>query len=102
MVNVPALKGIHYAIEAGRLAAESAFDAIRPGRTPATPGALESYDRAVRDSFIWRDLELVRNMRPAFGRGLLAWCDDRGDGDGDPREDAARAPCARIRTQPST
>jgi electron-transferring-flavoprotein dehydrogenase len=72
MVNVPALKGIHYAVEAGRLAAESAFDALRPGRTPATPGALESYDRAIRDSFIWRDLELVRNMRPAFGRGLLA------------------------------
>jgi electron-transferring-flavoprotein dehydrogenase len=71
MVNVPALKGIHYAIEAGRLAAESAFEALRPGRTPATPGALESYDRAVQESFIWRDLELVRNMRPAFGRGFL-------------------------------
>jgi electron-transferring-flavoprotein dehydrogenase len=70
MVNVPALKGIHYAVEAGRLAAESAFDALRPGRTPATPGALEPYDRAVRDSFIWRDLEIVRNMRPAFGRGF--------------------------------
>jgi electron-transferring-flavoprotein dehydrogenase len=70
MVNVPALKGIHYAVEAGRLAAESAFEALRPGRTPATPGALESYDRAVRDSFIWRDLEMVRNMRPAFGRGF--------------------------------
>jgi electron-transferring-flavoprotein dehydrogenase len=70
MVNVPALKGIHYAVEAGRLAAESAFEALRPGRTPATPGALETYDRAVRDSFIWRDLEMVRNMRPAFGRGF--------------------------------
>jgi electron-transferring-flavoprotein dehydrogenase len=71
MVNVPALKGIHYAIEAGRLAAEAAFDALQPGRTPATPGALESYDRAVQDSFIWRDLEQVRNMRPAFGRGFV-------------------------------
>jgi electron-transferring-flavoprotein dehydrogenase len=71
MVNVPALKGIHYAIEAGRLAAETAFEAMRPGITPATPGALESYDRAVRESFIWRDLELVRNMRPAFGRGMF-------------------------------
>jgi electron-transferring-flavoprotein dehydrogenase len=70
MVNVPALKGIHYAIESGRLAAESAFDALQRGRTAATPGVLESYDRAVRDSFIWRDLEQVKNMRQAFGRGF--------------------------------
>jgi electron-transferring-flavoprotein dehydrogenase len=70
MVNVPALKGIHYAIESGKLAAESAFDALQRGRTSSTPGVLESYDRAVRDSFIWRDLEQVKNMRPAFGRGF--------------------------------
>ncbi len=70
MVNVPALKGIHYAVESGRLAAETAFEALRPGRTASTPGALESYDRAVRESFIWRDLEVVRNMRQAFGRGF--------------------------------
>jgi electron-transferring-flavoprotein dehydrogenase len=70
MVNVPALKGIHYAIESGRLAAESALEALRPGRTASTPGALESYDRAVRESFIWQDLQVVRNMRQAFGRGF--------------------------------
>jgi electron-transferring-flavoprotein dehydrogenase len=70
MVNVPALKGIHYALESGRLAAEAAFEALQRGRTPATPGALESYDRAIRESYIWRDLEQVRNMRPAFGRGF--------------------------------
>ena len=40
MVNVPALKGIHYAVESGRLAAEAAVDTLRPGRTPWTPGAL--------------------------------------------------------------
>jgi electron-transferring-flavoprotein dehydrogenase len=70
MVNVPALKGIHYAIESGRLAAEAAFESLQRGRTPATPGALASYDDAVRDSFIWRDLEQVRNMRQAFGHGF--------------------------------
>jgi len=71
MVNVPALKGIHYAMESGRLAAEAAFNALRPGRTAWTPGALASYDDAVRDSFIWRDLWLVRNMRPAFAHGFF-------------------------------
>ena len=70
MVNVPALKGIHYAIESGRLAAEAAFSALQPGRTPWAPGALASYDEAVRSSFIWSDLKQVRNMRQAFGRGF--------------------------------
>ena len=70
MVNVPALKGIHYAIESGRFAAEAAFAALQPGMTPWTPGALAGYDEAVRQSFIWRDLETVRNMRQAFGRGF--------------------------------
>src|SRR5207253_7503068 len=48
MVNVPALKGIHYAVEAGMLAAEAAFAAVQPGETPSRPGALASYDEAVR------------------------------------------------------
>ncbi len=67
-VNVPALKGVHYAIESGRLAAEAAFAAVRPGSSPAT--ALGTYDDAVRESFIWEDLQEVRNMRQAFGRGF--------------------------------
>jgi electron-transferring-flavoprotein dehydrogenase len=70
LVNVPALKGIHYAIESGSLAAEAAFAALQRGQTPATPGALDAYDEALRQSFIWRDLYEVRNMRPAFGRGF--------------------------------
>jgi electron-transferring-flavoprotein dehydrogenase len=70
MVNVPALKGIHYAIESGTLAAEAAFAALQRGQTPWTPGVLASYDDAVRDSFIWSDLQEVRNMRQAFGKGF--------------------------------
>jgi electron-transferring-flavoprotein dehydrogenase len=70
-VNVPALKGIHYAMKSGMLAAETAFEAIQPGRTAWTPGALDGYDRAVRESYIARDLERVRNMRPAFSKGFV-------------------------------
>src|SRR5215203_4891365 len=69
-VNVPALKGIHYAIESGRIAAEAAFAALQRGRTPWTPGVLASYDEAIRDTFIWNDLKRVRNMRQAFGNGF--------------------------------
>ncbi|MGH3085450.1 MAG: 4Fe-4S dicluster domain-containing protein, partial [Gaiellaceae bacterium] len=71
LVNVPALKGIHYAIESGRLAAEAAFAALQPGRTPWTPGALASYDESLRETFVWEDLKKVRNMRQAFAHGFL-------------------------------
>jgi electron-transferring-flavoprotein dehydrogenase len=70
LVNVPALKGIHYAIESGSLAAEAAFAALQRGQTPWTPGALAVYDEALRQSFVWKDLQEVRNMRQAFGRGF--------------------------------
>ena len=69
MVNVPRLKGIHYAIESGRLAAEAAFRALQRGETPSS--ALSAYDEAVRGSFIWSDLHEVRNMRQVFGRGFF-------------------------------
>jgi electron-transferring-flavoprotein dehydrogenase len=63
LVNVPALKGIHYAVESGRLAAEAAFASL-------TGGELSSYDASLRESFLWSDLRAVRNMRQAFGRGF--------------------------------
>jgi electron-transferring-flavoprotein dehydrogenase len=68
LVNVPALKGIHYAIESGRLAAEAAWRTLERGASART--ALASYDASLRESFIWRDLQQVRNMRQAFGRGF--------------------------------
>jgi len=68
LVNVPALKGIHYAVESGRLAAEAAWRTLARGAS--SRDALASYDAALRDSFIWRDLREVRNMRQAFGRGF--------------------------------
>jgi electron-transferring-flavoprotein dehydrogenase len=69
LVNIPRLKGIHYAIESGRLAAEAAFGAFQPGATPAT--ALDAYDDALRDSYVWSDLYESRNMRQVFGRGFF-------------------------------
>ena len=71
LVNVPALKGIHYAIESGRLAADAAFEALKPGRTPWTPGALASYDESLRNTYLWDDLKKVRNMRQAFANGFV-------------------------------
>jgi len=71
-VNVPALKGIHYAMWSGILAAEAIFQALKAGKDPRAAGTLDSYDSAVRESFIARDLFRVRNVRQAFGAGLVA------------------------------
>jgi electron-transferring-flavoprotein dehydrogenase len=68
LVNVPALKGIHYAVESGRLAAEAAWRTLARGASARE--ALASYDESLRSSFIWSDLREVRNMRQAFGHGF--------------------------------
>jgi electron-transferring-flavoprotein dehydrogenase len=68
LVNVPALKGIHYAVESGRLAAEAAWRKLSRGASARE--ALASYDASLRESFIWRELREVRNMRQAFGHGF--------------------------------
>jgi electron-transferring-flavoprotein dehydrogenase len=70
LVNVPRLKGIHYAIESGRLAADAAFRALQRGEVPSRIGALDSYDEALRASDAWKELYEVRNMRQAFDKGF--------------------------------
>ena len=71
LVNVPRLKGVHYAIESGRLAAEAAFAAIQRGEVAGRRGALDTYDAALRSSYVWKELDEVRNMRQAFDKGFF-------------------------------
>ncbi len=68
LVNVPALKGIHYAMMSGIFAARAIFKALKAGDTSAKQ--LSSYDQALKDSFVWSDLKAVRNMRHAFKEGF--------------------------------
>jgi electron-transferring-flavoprotein dehydrogenase len=70
LVNVPRLKGIHYAIESGRLAAEAAFSALRPGESVGRRGALDGYDESLQESYVWQELREVRNMRQVFDKGF--------------------------------
>ena len=67
-VDVPSLKGIHYAMQSGIFAARAAFDALSAGGADAA--ALAPYDRLVDASFIRHDLYRTRNMRLAFKDGL--------------------------------
>jgi electron-transferring-flavoprotein dehydrogenase len=67
-VDVPSLKGIHYAMQSGMYAARAAFAALKSGDT--STAALASYERMVDESYIVADMHRTRNMRLAFKDGL--------------------------------
>src|SRR2546422_585866 len=69
-VDVPALKGIHYAMQSGMLAARAIFAGLKAG--DASAARLADYDRLVNASFIMNDLHRTRNMRLAFKDGFYA------------------------------
>jgi electron-transferring-flavoprotein dehydrogenase len=69
-VDVPSLKGIHYAMHSGILAARAAFASLKAQDT--SEAGLASYDRAIRESYIRHDLYRTRNMRLAFKDGFFA------------------------------
>ncbi len=61
-LNVPRIKGTHTAMKSGMLAAEAAFEAIAADRHA---DRLDSYPRALRSSWVEKELYLVRNAQPA-------------------------------------
>ena len=69
-VDVPSLKGIHYALQSGIFAARAIFAALQAGEGGASAARLAEYDRLVNESFIMRDLYRTRNMRLAFKDGF--------------------------------
>lgn len=64
LVNVPKIKGSHYAMKSGMLAAEAVFEAMQQGQ----PELLTSYPQKMRASWIWQDLSAVRNVKPYLSR----------------------------------
>src|SRR4029078_8316365 len=71
LVNIPRLKGVHYAMHAGMLAAEAIHAALKDGADLTQPDALAGYDGAVRKGRIGKDLYRYRNLRQALSRGLV-------------------------------
>jgi electron-transferring-flavoprotein dehydrogenase len=67
-VDVPSLKGIHYAMQSGIYAARAAFQALKTGGSSAS--VLSQYDKAVRESYVVSDMRRTRNMRLAFKDGF--------------------------------
>ncbi len=66
MVNLAALKGVHYAIKSGILAAESIYQGLKVGES-----RFDSYEQAVEESVIGSELWQVRNTRQPFAKGLI-------------------------------
>jgi len=66
MVNVPTLKGIHYAMHSGMYAAEAIVESLKQDSVN-----FENYERKVKDSLIEKDLWQSRNMRQPLSRGLI-------------------------------
>jgi len=69
-VDVPSLKGVHYAMQSGIYAARAIFGALKRG--DVSGAALAESDRLADASYIRDDLHRTRNMRLAFKDGFVA------------------------------
>jgi electron-transferring-flavoprotein dehydrogenase len=66
-LNVPKIKGTHTAMKSGMLAAEAVAASLNePGDAP-----LAGYEERLHESWVWQELALARNLRPAFARAGL-------------------------------
>jgi electron-transferring-flavoprotein dehydrogenase len=66
MMNLAALKGVHYAIKSGILAAEAIYEGLK-----ADSNDFSAYEQAVEDSMIGKELYEQRNTRQPFQKGLI-------------------------------
>src|SRR5215210_6561192 len=66
MVNIPELKGIHYAMHAGMYAAEEIVAALKREEVDYS-----AYDERVRSGLIGKDLYKWRNGRQPFSKGFF-------------------------------
>jgi electron-transferring-flavoprotein dehydrogenase len=66
IMNLASLKGVHYAIKSGMLAAESIYAALKRGES-----SFENYEQVVEDSIIGKDLWEQRNTRQPFQKGFI-------------------------------
>jgi electron-transferring-flavoprotein dehydrogenase len=65
MVDTVSLKGVHHCIKSGMLAAETIYRSLKSG------DSLESYEEAVEQSSIGKELYQVRNTRQPFSKGFI-------------------------------
>jgi electron-transferring-flavoprotein dehydrogenase len=65
-MNVPKIKGTHYAMKSGMLAADAIWDKLELGDSNTEGVNPAAYDETLRSSWIYDELHEVRNIKPAF------------------------------------
>lgn len=68
-VTMPALKGIHLAMQSGMLAAETAAKAL--SNNDFSENTLKAYEEKVNNSVIYKEMYPVRNFRQAMADGIM-------------------------------
>jgi len=69
-LNVPKIKGTHTAMKTGMMAAEAVFEVLTVEE--GGPFEVDSFEAKVKDSWVWKELYIARNIRPSFHKGLWA------------------------------
>jgi len=67
-LNVPKIKGSHTAMKSGMTAAEAVFELLTASETGGREAL--SYTQKLRATWLWEELNRVRNIRPSFRWGL--------------------------------
>ncbi len=66
MVDTVALKGVHHSIKSGHLAAEAIYASLKAGSSD-----FSSYETAIDESSVGKELYQVRNTRQPFQKGFI-------------------------------
>ncbi len=67
-LNVPKIKGTHTAMKSGMIAAESIHALLQ--NNDETAQECVAYTTNIQNSWLWKELKSVRNIRPGFYKGL--------------------------------
>ncbi|KAG9272256.1 electron transfer flavoprotein-ubiquinone oxidoreductase, mitochondrial [Astyanax mexicanus] len=67
-MNVPKIKGTHTAMKSGMLAAEAIFSKLTDENLQSDTAGIHvpSYEESLKNSWVWKELHSVRNIRPSF------------------------------------
>jgi len=73
-LNVPKIKGSHTAMKTGMLAGESAAEALLESSSSSSSSSsrleVVQYEQNVKASWVWEELDIVRNFKPAWHAGM--------------------------------
>ena len=66
-MNVPRIKGSHTAMKSAMVCADAVAEALA---LETAPDVLDAYPANLKQSWLYKELYLARNIRPSFSRGL--------------------------------